>query len=128
MDIYLVVTIVIRSGMKMNNTKKYAVLNSQLKIINLCNHPSHSPMRDVVFDKYSITPNQKIIEGEIKDYVFDMYNETDINDVDPSEIITKKSLFGGIKKTYKTGWILLKKRKHTKIVNPSGFIIYTEED
>jgi len=50
------------------------------------------------------------------------------NDVDPSEIITKKSLFGGIKKTYKTGWILLKKRKHTKIVNPSGFIIYEEDD
>jgi hypothetical protein len=85
-------------------------------------------MRDTVFDKYSITPNQKIIEGEIKDYVFDLYNDTDIKLVDPSELITKKSIFGKTTTTFKTGWVLLKKRKHTKIVNPSGFIIYDEDD
>jgi hypothetical protein len=127
MVIYLAVMIATIGGTKMK-TKKFAVLNSELKIINLCNRPLHSPVRDIVFDKYSITPNQKIIEGEIREYVFDLNCDTDLDLIDPSEIITKKSILGKGTKTFKSGWVLLKKRKHTKIVNPSGFIVYEEDD
>lgn len=108
--------------------KKFAVLNSRLKIINLCNNPKHSPITDIVFDKFSITPNQKCIEGEIREYVFDSYGDTNFDLIDESEITVKKTLFGKTKRTFKSGWVLLKKHKHTKIINPSGFIVYDEDD
>jgi hypothetical protein len=120
--------IVKRSGMKMN--KKYAIINSDLKIITLCNKSSYSPLRDIIFDKYTISSDNKIIEGETKEYIFDMYCDSDINEIDSSEIFEKRTLlgFGKTKRTFKSGWVLLKNRKQTKIVNPSGFIIYEEED
>lgn len=61
-------------------------------------------------------------------YDFYIHREsTNLPKIDPTEIIDKKFLWWKWQ-SHDTGWVLLKKRVHKKVINPRGFIIIEGDD